>query len=128
MAFRFFLLLLPLFLFAKPGYEAPWGKDAPLTFDKNSDPPVPIEPANIFAASIENVIKGYQKHISPLHGGRSNFRPTSSQYMFAAIRRYGFWQGYIMGCDRLLRENKDPWIYRTRFIDKKLYKWDPTYE
>ena len=32
-----------------------------------------------------------------------------------------------MGCDRLLRENKEEWVYRKCTIDGTTYKWDPTF-
>lgn len=30
-----------------------------------------------------------------------------------------------MGCNRLLRENKAPWVYRQIEVDGKLIKYDP---
>jgi hypothetical protein len=45
--------------------------------------------------------------------------------MLLAIRKHGFFKGYIMGCDRLLRENSDPWVYRTTLINNKIWKTDP---
>ena len=53
------------------------------------------------------VIDFHQKVISPVDGPRSHFRPSSSQYMRQAMHNYGFFKGYIMGCDRLLRENSE---------------------
>jgi uncharacterized protein len=41
------------------------------------------------------------------------------------MRRYGFFKGYLKGCDRLMRENNDDWVYRLVEIDGKIYKWDP---
>lgn len=75
----------------------------------------------------EKVILFHQNIISPADGPRSSFRPTSARYMLLAMRRHGFLKGYVMGCDRLLRENKDDWVYRTRTIDGITYKFDPTY-
>jgi uncharacterized protein len=40
------------------------------------------------------------------------------------VHRYGFLKGYIMGCDRLLRENDEEWIYRTIEVDGKTCKYD----
>ncbi len=108
-----------------PGYFPPWGKDSDLMFYKE-DPPLPKR-TDLLSMTAEKVIVFHQNVISPVDGPRSHFRPTSARYMLLAIRRYGFFVGYIKGCDRLLRENKDPWIYRTRTIDNVIYKWDPTY-
>jgi uncharacterized protein len=45
--------------------------------------------------------------------------------MLLAIRRYGFFKGYMIGCNRLLRENDDPWVYRTAEFNGQLYKFNP---
>jgi uncharacterized protein len=109
-------------LHAKIGYMEPWGKDHHLTrsvkppIEKGSSLPIRIADA---------IIQFHQEVISPVDGPRSHFRPTSSRYMQLAMYRYGFLKGWIMGCDRLLRENDEPWVYRTIQIDGKLYKYDP---
>jgi hypothetical protein len=45
--------------------------------------------------------------------------------MHQAMHNYGFLKGFIMGCDRLLRENDEEWVYRTIQIDGKIFKYDP---
>jgi putative component of membrane protein insertase Oxa1/YidC/SpoIIIJ protein YidD len=113
-----------LFIFAAIGYAPPWGKDA----DVHLPAPKPYErlaSRNPLSSVAEQVILFHQNVLSPVDGPRSHFRPTSSRYMLLAIRRYGFVKGYIMGCDRLLRENSDPWVYPTRIINGVEWKWDP---
>lgn len=66
----------------------------------------------LLGAAAEKIIEFHQQVISPADGPRSHFIPSSSQYMLDAIREYGFFCGFPMGCDRLLRENNDPWVYR----------------
>ncbi len=120
-----FLILMMICgaLHASVGYVEPWGKDAGLKYaDKNS---MGNATSSIAGKVAEKVILFHQNVISPVDGPRSHFRPTSSRYMLLAIRKYGFLKGYCMGCDRLLRENDDPWLYRTIEIDNKLYKYDP---
>jgi len=127
MAFKPLLFLLfATTLHAAPGFFDPWGKDADL-MAKRDVLASPAKRNNPLNKAAENLILFHQNHISPLHGARSNFRPTSSRYMLIAMRRYGFFTGYLMGCDRLLRENKDPWVYRTRIFNNKRYKFDPTW-
>jgi len=130
---RFKLLyLIPLFFittfaFAKPGFCEPWGKDSSLiTHESKISTPPP--PSSIIGKIAESIILFHQNILSPVDGPRSHFRPTSSRFMLLAIRRYGFLKGYIMGCDRLLRENKEDWVYRKRTINGITYKWDPTYK
>ena len=121
-----FFFLNPATLLAEPaaGYFAPWGKDSDLICYQ--DDPSPLKRTDLLSIAAEKAILFHQNVISPVDGPRSHFRPTSARYMLLAMRRYGFFFGYIKGCDRLLRENKDPWIYRTCTINNVLYKWDPT--
>jgi hypothetical protein len=119
----FFLLFLPSFCFSASGYQTPWGKDSKL-IKNNKETEAFLKPSTI-AKVANTIILFRQKVLTKIDGPRSNFRPTSSRYMQLAIQRYGFFKGYIMGCDRLLRENNDNWIYRTVLIDNVLYNYDP---
>lgn len=123
---KFFLLalgFLPIGAFAEKGYIIPWGRDAALCIAPTSTHVAgSLSPMGKLA---EAIILFHHKFITQIDGPRSHFRPTSSTYMLKAIRKHGFVKGYILGCDRLLRENEDPWHYRMRLIDGKLYKWDP---
>lgn len=125
---KWFLILtvLSIPLFAEVGYVEPWGKDERLIPRKSRIPPLP-EKMGVMTRLSESVILFHQNIISPVDGPRSHYRPTSSRYMLLAMRRYGFLKGYIMGCDRLLRENKEEWVYRKVVIDGEEFKWDPTF-
>lgn len=114
------------FAHAAAGYFEPWGRDKNLSIEEKtlSTPP---KRRNPLSQAAERVILFHQNVLSPADGPRSHFRPTSARYMFLAMRRYGVLKGYLKGCDRLMRENKDPWVYRTISIDHKRYKFDPTY-
>lgn len=67
----------------------------------------------------------HQNVLSKVDGPRSHFRPSSSQYMLDAMQKHGFFTGFFIGCDRLLRENDDPWVYRTIPFGEKQMKYDP---
>lgn len=122
MRFKLLLLLLPFSLNAIPGFFTPWGKDADLKYELvQEQSPSKFSP---FIWLAEQVIRFHQTVISPADGPRSHFKPSSSSFMLQAIRKHGFLKGYIMGCDRLLRENKDPWIYRTTIINNQIWKTD----
>ena len=118
--FPYFLLMLafsPAALFP----EAPWGQDADLVYDKPGAPLV-----GDFLAGADTVIQFHQRVLSPADGPRSHYIPSSSSYALQAIRRHGLIVGFCMGCDRLLRENSDPWIYRhTVTRDGDTLKLDP---
>ncbi len=100
--------LLPLLLFVSLHAE-PWGKDADLAFPQ----PVKNVEGSTIPVVAELMIKFHQNVISPADGPRSHFVPSSSQYTLQSMKKYGFFRGFIMGCDRLMRENSDPWIYKT---------------
>ncbi len=121
-----FLIWVPLH--SAPHFQEPWGEDHDLKYTELKQEK-PSEQKQSIAAKIANrIIMFHQKVLSPTNGPRSHFRPSSSQYMKLAIDRYGFLKGYLMGCDRLLRENNDPWVYRTVEYDGTPYKYDPARE
>jgi putative component of membrane protein insertase Oxa1/YidC/SpoIIIJ protein YidD len=118
-----FLFLLPLI--TTFSFEEPWGKDS----DLNKKPIKKEKPkkTSLLTKIAHKIIIFHQKNFSPIDGPRSSFRPTSSRYMQLAMQRYGFFKGYLMGCDRLLRENSEKWVYRTIKIDNVEYKYDPAF-
>jgi uncharacterized protein len=122
MRFKILFLLFTLPLCACPGYFEPWGNDSTLKKIPKSDHPTEISVATRMADAL---IRFHQQVISPVDGPRSHFRPSSSQYMHLAMHRYGFVKGFLMGCDRLMRENDDKWVYRTISIDGQIFKYDP---
>lgn len=122
------LLVVHSTLLALPGYFEPWGKDSDL-LPRAEEAPISVMPekkSDILSTLSESLIGLHQNFLSPTTGPRSNFRPTSSQYMKLAIRRHGFFKGYLMGCDRLMRENGEKWHYRTIVINQVEYNFDPT--
>lgn len=106
---------------------APWGKDADLIYVEIEECEAPKRCSTPFFGAFGEVMIGFHKKvISPADGPRSNFFPNSSQYTLDAMRQYGFFQGVAMGCDRLMRENSDPWVYR-KTLNKfgKVTKYNP---
>lgn len=106
--------------------EEPWGPDADMAYPRVVNV-CPVQENNSPAYAISDLlIRFHQVVISPCDGPRSHYRPTSSQYMLDAIRRYGLIQGFPMGCDRLMRENGEPWVYRMTIDEDGIpIKWDP---
>lgn len=118
--FLFFFSTLAFSVFSLQA-EAPWGQDIDLIYEKAS-----AASTGTYIAGADTLILFHQRVISPADGPRSHYIPSSSSYALQAIRRYGFIQGFLMGCDRLLRENDETWIYRhitTR--DGDVLKLDP---
>lgn len=118
-----FLLIL-MMLSPSPAFGNPWGKDADLA--KKTPVVGKKEPASILARLGVKAIRFHQEVISPADGPRSHFIPSSSQYTLDAMNKYGFIVGFTMGCDRLMRENNDDWVYRKTCDGAgHLMKWDP---
>lgn len=107
----------------------PWGKDADLAHFERRQHCQSVQSGpckNPLAEWGEAMIRFHQDVISPADGPRSHFIPSSSQYTRDAMKKYGFFKGVMMGCDRLMRENDDPWVYRkTPNPRGVLMKWDP---
>jgi uncharacterized protein len=108
-------------------FADPWGKDADLARKpKTKVCETPSQPPSLLARFGKRAIRFHQEVISPADGPRSHFIPSSSQYTLEAMSKYGFFQGYLMGCDRLMRENEEEWVYRkVRGPRDCLMKWDP---
>jgi hypothetical protein len=115
------LFFIPMTLLAGSGFYEPWGKDA----DLKKREPKEVNTDGIAIKIANAVIRFHQEVISPVDGPRSHYRPSSSQYMKQAMHRYGFIKGYVMGCDRLLRENDEEWVYRKVEYNGRILKYDP---
>lgn len=50
-------------------------------------------------------IKWYQRNISSITPSMCRYQPTCSNYMIIAIKKFGFWRGFIMGIARIIRCN-----------------------
>ena len=124
---RFKLLLalfLPTLVYALPGFHPPWGKDTDLHYQAIFERPK-AEKHSLAVRTAESVIHFHQTVLSPVDGPRSHYRPSSSNYMKQAMIKHGFLTGFVMGCDRLMRENNDEWVYRKIEESGKLFKYDP---
>lgn len=104
----------------------PWGKDADLVSSRCMKETKESCRTPLLGSLGESLINFHQEVISPADGPRSHFIPSSSQYTLDAMRKYGFFQGVMMGCDRLMRENDEPWVYSWTYDGAgKLIKFDP---
>ena len=127
--FCFVFCFYSLPVFSSTHFEEPWGKDCDLKYVSAQETENKIKDKNkkssVLGKAANAVIIFHQKVLSPIDGPRSHFRPSSSRYMQLAIKRYGFFRGYLMGCDRLLRENGEKWVYRTISNEGGSFKYDP---
>lgn len=115
------LTLLLLCLLA-PTFADPWGKDSEMT----AATPIhteecPCAPGQWLG---EKLVIFYQNHISAVGGTLCHFRPSCSEYTKQAIQKQGFVKGVLAGFDRLMRDNKEGWIYDTVEECNRTYKKD----
>ena len=52
-------------------------------------------------------VKIFQDYISPIDGDRCPMYPTCSAYSIQAIRKHGFFIGFVMTGDRLIHESNE---------------------
>ena len=82
------------------------------------------------------LISIYRNYISPVDGDRCPSYPTCSSYSIMAIKKHGFFMGWIMTVDRLIHEGSEetkvsPMIFsggRWRIYDpveNNDFWWDP---
>ncbi len=117
-------MCLTLSLFGSPneGVMEVWGQDHDLAYIPK------IEKTKTLPLSRKiprTMIRFFQNYISPIDGPRSSYVPTSSQYALQAIEKYGFFKGVVVGCDRLLRENGQHWVYEVKDFEGLERKVDP---
>ncbi|MBA3958579.1 MAG: membrane protein insertion efficiency factor YidD [Parachlamydiaceae bacterium] len=102
----------------------PWGKDADLCSPSLCTPST--KTCTVLGSVGTTMIAFHQNVISPADGPRSHFLPSSSQYTVDAMRTYGFLNGFMLGCDRLMRENSEEWVYRKACNAQGVsMKWNP---
>jgi len=124
---NFWIALSFLLLVFSPCFgEDPWGRDADLVNGPLVQSCVQAETSSLAARLGIAAIRFHQEVISPADGPRSHYIPSSSQYTLDSIKKYGFVTGFMLGCDRLMRENNEEWVYRkTTTPNGQLIKWDP---
>lgn len=106
--------------------KEPFGKDAHLVSCKEQVEEATHCETPFFGHIAEKLIYLHRNVLTHADGPRSHFKPSSSVYMRDAIRKYGFFIGYTYGCDRLMRENDDFWVYKTTVDDMGIIiKSDP---
>ena len=68
----------------------------------------------------------YKKHISKIDGNRCSMRPSCSSYAVDSLKKHGFFLGWIMTCDRLMRCGGDEVKLSPKvIINGKRYCCDP---
>jgi uncharacterized protein len=124
--FIFIFVALGLTSLSFPLQADPWGKDADLAYPAQCVPETNTCTTPFLGKIGEVLIKFHQDTISPADGPRSHFYPSSSQYTLDGMRKYGFFKGWLLGCDRLMRENPEPWVYKKINLgNNNVMKWDP---
>jgi len=105
------LFFIPLNANYNESFSEPWGIDSELAYTKREKTQAQKPKLHAGRTTCTALIRFFQVYISPIDGPRSSFYPTSSQYALDAIKKYGVFRGISLGCDRLMRENGEPWVY-----------------
>tara|TARA_Y100000768_G_scaffold342835_1_gene288151 strand:+ start:1082 stop:1321 length:240 start_codon:yes stop_codon:yes gene_type:complete len=63
--------------------------------------------SNLFKLLFINLIKIYQRFVSPFFPSSCKFSPSCSKYGIEAISKYGFLKGSVLTIKRILKCN--PW-------------------
>ncbi|MCB1180449.1 MAG: membrane protein insertion efficiency factor YidD [Chlamydiia bacterium] len=100
----------------------PWGSDADLVVPSSICENVHYSKPSLIC---QGMIRFFQKKISPIDGPRSSYAPSSSQFTLLAIQKYGVLKGIALGCDRLMRENGQLWVYEIYDKCDPPLKYDP---
>jgi len=79
------------------------------------------------ATHVPAVLVGlYREYVSPIDGSQCPMVPSCSQYSLDAFERHGFFMGWIMTCDRLLRCGRDEIKRASRIVVREEEKcYDP---
>jgi uncharacterized protein len=107
-----FLMIISFVSPFKDDLETPKKQEQSLPFS-------PLQIASLWLIAL------HQNFLTNVDGPRSHFIPCSSTFMKQAIKKHGFFHGSLLGLDRLMRENKDPWIYKTIQKNGDWIKSDP---
>jgi putative component of membrane protein insertase Oxa1/YidC/SpoIIIJ protein YidD len=114
-------ILVFLLILSSPAFADVWGKDADLFY-----PSKETQTAEQPLAGTESIIQFHQRVLSLADGPRSHYYPSSSSYMLLSMKKHGLLQGFFLGCDRLMRENSDRWLYSLyKTKDGDYLKYDP---
>lgn len=113
------LFAMTFLLSSNMAAEEPWGTDASLARRPKAVPETASYSPCLY------LIRFHQTSLSEADGPRSHFVPSSSEYTRRAMITWGAGMGFLMGCDRLLRENNERWVYRITRIRSGWFKWDP---
>jgi hypothetical protein len=98
------LALLCLVLFLVTGGHTP-GLCAEEEISRQSDSPSSEEVSGFNPA--QWLLSIYKNHISPVNADRCPSYPSCSSYAEQAMKKHGFFMGWIMTVDRLIHEGKE---------------------
>lgn len=115
--FSFFIFLL-IFFSHSPGMASEDGrKSQPKASDRAGETHFNL---GVWLLSI------YRNHISPVDGNRCPSYPSCSSYSVKAIKKHGFFIGWIMTVDRLIHEGcEETKVSPMVFSDGKWKIYDP---
>lgn len=127
---KFFFMLIPIFLLPGCIKEPMAPKDIGFPGESNlsANEDSGSDSSGTFTPGIsENpFIRFYQRHISPADGQRCSMHPSCSAYCSRVLKKHGWFMGWIMSCDRLMRCGRDEKHIAPEIIKNgRIYTYDP---
>ena len=82
---------------------------APWDFNVTNAPPQKADSDNMSAGAkaLSWGVRFYRETISQVDGERCKMYPSCSAYSLEAIKKHGFFMGYVMTADRLIHESNE---------------------
>ncbi|MBN1665121.1 MAG: membrane protein insertion efficiency factor YidD [Deltaproteobacteria bacterium] len=80
---------------------------------------------SIGGALLIGAVRFYQNHLSPVIGDRCPMYPSCSAYSIQAIRKHGFFMGWLMTADRLIHENTEMDLAPLIRVKDEFRRYDP---
>lgn len=90
-----------------------------------NEPKAAHEEQSAGARALLSTIRFYQRFISPVKGERCPMTPTCSAYAVEAIKKHGFFIGWMMTADRLIHEGDEKRSARAVVRNNKVSFYDP---
>jgi putative component of membrane protein insertase Oxa1/YidC/SpoIIIJ protein YidD len=106
------LLILTIMVILTMSAAPAWSQDSFSPWDFNSGKTAPAKSADADkmtagAKALSWGVHFYRETISQVDGERCKMYPSCSAYSLEAIKKHGFFLGYVMTADRLIHESNE---------------------
>lgn len=104
---------------------SPWDFSRPAASSVSKNHAGTTDPASPPARALEGAFRLFRDYVSAVDGDRCSMYPTCSQYAVEAVRKHGFFAGWLMAADRLIHEWDESGLAPQVVTDKETRSYDP---